>query len=274
MMAQIREAYNKDELTALFRELGIHAGMTLEVHVALSRFGYVIGGAETFVDALLELLGPEGTIVVPFQRGDAGDPAEFVNPPVVYELHERLRQEAPPFDTVRSDMYHMSAVYENLRRRKGAVISSHPTMGFAALGKNARYICADQPLDFPFGKGSPLEKLVRLEAYCLLAGVSYDNMTLLHYGESLSGIRPLIKNGASMTEEGKTLWKQFLLEDLDSSDGSFMEIGEKLEARGLVSVMKKGALELRLLRTDVAAKEAYAYFRKKMDPYWKRKLAE
>ncbi len=274
MMTQIREAYDKDDLIALFRKLGIHAGMTLEVHTALSRFGYIIGGAETLVDALQELLGPDGTIVVPFQRGDAGDPAEFVNPPVIYELHDSLRQEAPPFDPVTSDMFRMSAVYENLRRRKGAVISSHPTMGFAALGKDARYICSDQPLDFPLGKGSPLEKLVNLGAYCLLAGVSYDNMTLLHYSESLSGIRPLIKNGASVSEGGKTVWKQFLLEDLDSSDGSFMEIGEKLEARGLVSVIKKGTLELRLLRTDVAAKEAYRYFRKKMDPYLKKKLGK
>ena len=273
-MEQIRGAYSKDELIALFHKLGIRPGMTLEVHAALSKFGYIIGGAETFVDALLELLGPEGTIVVPFQRGDAGDPAEFVNPPVVYELHEKLRKDAPAFDALTSDMYHMSVVYENLRRRKNVSISPHPTMGFAAIGKNARNICSAQPLDFPFGKGSPLEKLVDAGAYCLLAGVSYDNMTVLHYGESLSKIRPLIKNGAAVREGGKTVRKEFLLEDLDSSDGSFMEIGEKLEARGLVSVIKKDKLELRLLRADIAAKEAYSYYRKKMDPYLKRKLGE
>ncbi len=250
----------------IFYEIGLRPGMTLEFHCALSSFGYVIGGAQTVIDALLEILGENGTLVVPMQRGDAEDPAGFVNPPVAYELQEKFRRNAPAFDPDASESYKMSDVYENLRRRKKAVVSRHPTIGFAAIGRQARYICASQPYDFPLGVNSPLEKLVSLKAFCLLAGVGYDSMTSLHYGESISSYRPAAINGASVLEEEKTVWKRYLVHDVDSDDG-FNEIGERLESRGLVSVYEKGSLTLKLLRVDIANREAVSYYSERLKYY-------
>ena len=46
----------KDILEQL-KEIGVSAGMILEVHASLSAFGYVCGGAQTVVNALIEAVG-------------------------------------------------------------------------------------------------------------------------------------------------------------------------------------------------------------------------
>lgn len=46
------------------RRLGLSAGRCVEVHSSLSRFGFVQGGADTVIDALMHVIGPEGTIVM------------------------------------------------------------------------------------------------------------------------------------------------------------------------------------------------------------------
>ena len=45
--------------------LGLTKGDMVIVHSSLSRFGYVEGGADTVVNALLAAVGPEGTVAVP-----------------------------------------------------------------------------------------------------------------------------------------------------------------------------------------------------------------
>ena len=46
-------------------ELGIRQGEVTYVHSSLKAFGHVDGGADAVIDALLETVGPEGTVVVP-----------------------------------------------------------------------------------------------------------------------------------------------------------------------------------------------------------------
>ena len=44
--------------------MGIQSGDLLLVHSALSSIGQVEGGADTVIDALLETIGPKGTLVM------------------------------------------------------------------------------------------------------------------------------------------------------------------------------------------------------------------
>ena len=59
---------NKKDLTSAFRKIGITRGVTLEVHSSLSSFGYVEGGAETVIEALMECVGSTGSIFMPALR--------------------------------------------------------------------------------------------------------------------------------------------------------------------------------------------------------------
>lgn len=55
----------KTELIEELRTLGIQAGMELEVHSSLSSFGYIEGGAETVIEALMECVTEQGSIFMP-----------------------------------------------------------------------------------------------------------------------------------------------------------------------------------------------------------------
>ena len=53
-----------DDILRDLRDLGVQAGAALEVHSSLSALGWVAGGAETVVDALMAAVGPEGALVM------------------------------------------------------------------------------------------------------------------------------------------------------------------------------------------------------------------
>ena len=69
------------QLAADLAALGVSPGSVFIVHSSLSSLGYVTGGAHTVVLALLDVLGPEGTLVVPTHSGDLSDPGQGQNPP-------------------------------------------------------------------------------------------------------------------------------------------------------------------------------------------------
>ncbi len=56
------------QLLADLRILGISPGSVLAVHASLSSLGYVQGGAETVIAALMEAVGPEGALVMLHDR--------------------------------------------------------------------------------------------------------------------------------------------------------------------------------------------------------------
>ena len=106
----LKTALNKDDLKDIFREAGLKAGMTVEVHSSLHGLGYIVGYAQTVVDALLETVGPEGTIVMPLQAGSNSEPSAWRNPPADPEIWDKIRDSIPAFDPVESDVDEMGFV--------------------------------------------------------------------------------------------------------------------------------------------------------------------
>ncbi len=53
---------NKEKLVKELKKIGIQEGMELEVHSSLSSFGYIEGGAETVIEALMECVTERGSI--------------------------------------------------------------------------------------------------------------------------------------------------------------------------------------------------------------------
>lgn len=55
----------KVELIEEFKKIGLCEGMEIEVHSSLSSFGYIEGGAETVIEALMECVTERGSIFMP-----------------------------------------------------------------------------------------------------------------------------------------------------------------------------------------------------------------
>lgn len=84
----------RDSLTADVRPLGLEAGMTVLVHSSLSSLGWVNGGPVAVVQALMDVITADGTIVMPSHAGLSG-PAVWENPPVPESWWQVIRDTMP-----------------------------------------------------------------------------------------------------------------------------------------------------------------------------------
>jgi len=155
------------EIAAALRRLGLEEGDVVLVHSSLSSLGHVEGGAEAVIEALLQVVGPSGTVVVPTLTGSPSDGPD--NPPT--------------FD-VRATPCWTGCIPETFRRRPDAVRSLHPTHSVAAIGRKAAWLAAGhEHSPTPCGPDTPYGRLVALRGKVLLLGVDHNRSTLFHHIE-------------------------------------------------------------------------------------------
>lgn len=146
----------KAQMVHDFRLCGIKEGDLILVHSALSAIGHVEGGADAVVDALLEVLGPEGTLAV--SSMDASIPFDAATSPVVVGI-----------------------INETVRLRPNAIRSLRPSHSVAAIGKKAAYLTVGHDLaETNCGHGTPYEKLCELGGKIVMIGVDMNRNTTLH----------------------------------------------------------------------------------------------
>ncbi|MCF0115249.1 MAG: AAC(3) family N-acetyltransferase [Erysipelotrichaceae bacterium] len=256
-METVKDIITEQQIIEGLLNLGLFPGMILEVHSSLSSFGYVLGGAQAVVNALMKTVGKEGTIVMPMQTTDNTEPSEWVNPPVEPEMCQLIREAMPAFDRRGSDTRGMGKIVENFRRRDGVVISAHPAYSYGAWGKHAKAICNRHSLHFGLSSESPTSRLYELQGYVLLLGVDYDSCTCMHLAEYLTECRPIKVMGSSLYADGKKVWKKYL--DLDTNCDDFLMVGQKMEEAGKVKKIKIGNCTATLFKVTDAVDHAAHY---------------
>jgi aminoglycoside 3-N-acetyltransferase len=141
------------------RRLGLNSGDGVVVHSSLRAIGAIEDGPRTLVSAFLDVLGPEGLLVVPTFSYFASvfDPA--VEPSLTGGLTEIVR--AWP----------------------GAVRSHHPSHSVTALGARASEFCAGHQLVGGLSAGSPLDRLADDGGWVMLIAVGHNRNSTVHTGE-------------------------------------------------------------------------------------------
>jgi aminoglycoside 3-N-acetyltransferase len=178
--ARLRPVLGAPEFRRALRAVGVRPGSILCMHASLSQFGYVPGGAATLVDAVLDLLGPRGTLCMP--------------------AHSLSVLGNTPYDPAVSPGC-VGAVSEHLRRRRGARRSPHPTHSVVALGPAARALTSLPRIDTaPLARDGFWGKLVDAGGDVLLL-CPVNSATIFHVGEAWTGVPqpPLVvhaRNGA------------------------------------------------------------------------------
>lgn len=261
-IAKTTHPVTEEVLIRDLQALGLHEGMTLLVHISLSTLGWVCGGPLTVIRALVQSLGPDGTVLMPAQSGDLSDPANWGNPPVPEAWWPEIRETMPAFDPGFTPTRGMGAVAELFRTCPGVIRSLHPTASFAALGPHAAAITSEQTLEDPFDDHSPLAKLYDLNASVLLLGVGHDSNTTLHLAErrALGERQPRSLTGAPLTVAGHRQWVSFSEPNVSSDD--FAEAGEAFEREtAQVVIGKVGSAEARLMSVRPLVDYATTWFR-------------
>lgn len=155
------------QLVADFQKCGIEAGDSVLVHSSFSRIGFVEGGPKTFVEALLQVIGPAGNLLMP-SSPNGGYQLDYIR-----HLNE--------FDVL-NDPSKMGAVTEYFRKLPGVLRSESPTEPVCCFGPQAEWFTSGHFGELtPYTGNSPFARLARAKGKILYIGVTLDNAgTSLH----------------------------------------------------------------------------------------------
>ncbi len=235
----------RGRLVADFQRLGLSAGQTVLVHSSLSALGWVNGGEVAVIQALMDVLTEEGTLVMPAHTSAFSDPAEWLNPPVPKSWQQEIRDTMPLYDPRRTPTRGMGRIAELFRTWPDVLRSDHPQHSFAAWGKEARFVTEGHRLPFSLGETSPLARVYDLDGDVFLVGVGYGSNTSIHLAEYRAPNPPLVQSGVPWLENGERAWVTFT--DVDFRELLFGDVGQAFEEENEVTVGQAAAAVCRLM---------------------------
>lgn len=195
--------------------IGLRAGDTVMVHAAMRRVGPLLNGPDALSNAVLDVVGPEGTLLVYTSWDSVHDDLMDEDGRVLPEWREHV----PGFDRQASRAVRMNGIIaEFVRTLPGARRSANPGASVAAIGKLADWITAGHPQDYGYGEGSPLAKLVAVDGRVLMAGAPWDTMTLIHHADHLAALPDKLvrRYEVPFAGDGGTTWR--FIEEFDTTE--------------------------------------------------------
>lgn len=234
-----------DDLVSGFQKLGLERGDVLLVHSSYKSFGGVEGGAQTVIDALLSILGEEGTLIMPTFNFDfcKGEPWDVRNTPS-----------------------HMGIITELVRNDPRSCRVFHPIYSFAIIGEHQETLCSINEKS-SYGKNSLFGKLRELDSKMMIIGLDYTNsLTFFHHVEEMEGVgyRYIKAFTGEVTDwEGNSYEDTFYMLVRDLEKGVITEVnpmGALMEQVGIVQVDNIGEAVVKLMR----ANEVYEFTKEKM----------
>ncbi len=212
------EPVSRSRLVRELRTLGVRPGGVLMVHARISALGWVVGGSGAIVQALLDALGPDGTLMA--YAGWEDDPYDVDQWPEAWRA--AYEADLPPFDPHTAEAVHANGrLPERIRTWPGAVRSHQPEAGIVAVGRRADWLAADHPMDDAYGVDSPLAKLVQADGQVLMLGAPLSTVTLLHHAEATARVakKRWVVYRMPLLINGQTIWREF--HDIDTANGAF-----------------------------------------------------
>lgn len=225
-------------LTRDLAALGVAPGNLLTVHAACNAVGPVLGGPDAIIAALRDAVGAEGTLMAyldweaDWERFNDADG----------RLPDAWRPHVLPFDPALTRAARQNgALPEFLRTTPGAQRSGNPGASVAALGPKAAWLTADHPLDYGYGPGTPLARLVEARGKVLMLGAPLDTMTLLHHAEHLAALpeKRVIRVEVPFATPAGTRWR--MIEEFDTGNPCVAGLPDDFIARIVGDYLATGA---------------------------------
>lgn len=234
------------------RSSGVQTGSLLALHSSLKSVGAVDGGPNTVIDAFLEVLGVDGTLMVPTftygpeHRGKSFDPETSASV--------------------------TGLITETLRRRPDAVRSIAPTHSVAAIGRRALELTRDHLYTTTLGRHSPFHRLAEWGGYVMLLGCNHTSNSLIHVAESLAGI-PYIYEPALACSDGYCIVRQkdgrekrVQLTEFTGCSKAFFRAEAPLRSAGVIRDGRVGDAPVQLMQASEVLRVLTPILR--ADPAW------
>lgn len=155
----------KEDIICGLHNLGVETGMDLEVHSSLSSFGNIKGGAQTLINALIQVIGHNGSIVMPSLKFSEYLPLNEQDK----KLGVTCKIKILKGDELRSGMGIVSDTFRCMHD----VITGDGTFRVSAWGKDNHKHC------------SSFSHLIDIDGWALLLGVDIYKLTTMHYVEDI-----------------------------------------------------------------------------------------
>ena len=155
-----------NELISKFKKLGIKDGDVILVHSSFNSLGTVSNGPDDVIDALLHILGKNGTLIVPTFNMDLcnGDSLNLNDP-----------------------SSQMGIITEFVRKNPDSVRTKDPVYSFAIMGKLKEKL-GNLTYNSCYGNDSMFAQLRKHDGKILIIGLAYnDSMTFFHHVEEMEG---------------------------------------------------------------------------------------
>ena len=150
-------------IVAEMRRMGVRRGDCIFLHCSLRSLGEVVGGPETVIDALLDAVGPTGTVTMPTFTFSAAS----------------TRDRYPPYHPGRTAA-RVGAIADAFWRRPNARRSASASHCCAAIGPQADFFSEGAVTVEPYCREGPFGKLYQLDAKVFLVGCGLAPNSSLH----------------------------------------------------------------------------------------------
>lgn len=214
------ELITKSHLVGDLRRLGIEPGQIVMVHSSIKSIGWILGGPDVVVESLLSVVELTGTVMAYTDWQDGVQ--DITRTDSAYQSNPKLQElldELPAFDaSVSRACPDYGMLPEYMRTQNGAHRSGNPDASVCAIGHQAEWICSNHPLQYGYGPGSPLGKLVEASGKVLLLGSPLAKVTLLHYSEHMANVpnKRVINYREPILIDGKKQWVD--IEEFDTDN--------------------------------------------------------
>jgi aminoglycoside 3-N-acetyltransferase len=213
----MKSPVSSQQLARQLHSLGVRAGDLLVVHTAFSEVGPVEGGPEGFIHALLQAVGPTGTLMMPSLAD-----------------HDAL------FDPAATPCRDMGVVADTFWRLPGVMRSDNPH-AFAAQGPLAEQLLAPHSVVVPHGPDSPPGRAIVAGGKVLLAGVGHDANTTIHVAENVAGVGYGFEARSVVRLDGALVELRY--REVDHCCRGFERVGDELRRQGWQSTGLLGHAE-------------------------------
>ncbi|HER26276.1 MAG TPA: AAC(3) family N-acetyltransferase [Rhodospirillales bacterium] len=229
---------NRSDITDAFRQCGVGPGDMLMLHsdaLVLAQLPQMSDQEryQALFDSLADVLGPEGTLVVPaftysFCSDETFDPRQ--SPSTVGVLTEYFR------------------------RLPGVVRTPDPLFSVAVRGPLANDFAAASPLDC-FSENSIFGMLARHDAHIACLGCGFDRITFVHYVEQSAGVDYRYHktfSGRIVDDDGpRQMSVRYLVRDLDrDAVTDTTRLKKRLADQGLLQEAPVGRVGLSIVRAQ------------------------